>query len=188
MQKTGSDNSCILKFKPDFSHCLYKTSVDIVGNHISGILLFKKMTDSSIRVVFSNESGLTFFDFGFLPDEQFVVYQITPKMNKKAVIGTLRKDLDLILFRSMNGNQTYILSDSPLVYHAFPQSKGINYYITNLNCSRLLKMQRASDKKPVMEAYLNTEAGFSSPDSISLRHLNFDFTITMKKISALASQ
>jgi hypothetical protein len=188
MQKIQPGPSCVQKFKPDFSHVLYQTSVDVVGKHISGILLIKFMHDSSTRIVFSNETGFSFFDFGFMQDNGFTVYQITPGMNKKALIRTLRKDFDLLLFRNMDNSKYYALADSSLVYHAYPQSKGINYYITDSNCLQLVKMQRSSNKKPIMEAFMEGAAFNNSPDSIFIRHLNFNFSIALKKISGLAPQ
>src|SRR5579862_4916289 len=76
MQKIQSDESCFLKFKPDLHHVIYKTSVDVIGKHISGLLVIKRMPDSSTRIVFTNEMGFSFFDFDFLPDSGFKVYQI----------------------------------------------------------------------------------------------------------------
>jgi hypothetical protein len=189
MQKIQSDQSCVQKFKPDFNHVMYKTSIDVIGKHISGLCIIKFMADSSTRMVFSNEMGLSFFDFGFLPDNGFKVYQIVPQMNKKGLIKTLRKDFELIMFRNMDGGSNYALKDSNIVYHAFPQTKGVNYYITDNNCRRLLKMQRASNKKPVMEAFLDGGSPGIAPDSISIRHFNFShFSITLKKISAFAPE
>ncbi len=155
---------------------------------MSGLLLIKYMPDSSTRIVFSNEMGLSFFDFGFLPDNGFKVYQVVPKMNKKALIKTLRKDFELVLFRNMDSSKNYALADSNLVYHGYPQTKGVNYYVTNTRCSQLVKMQRASNKKPVMEAFIYKSSPGNSPDSISIRHLNFNFSISLKKISPLAPQ
>jgi hypothetical protein len=188
LQKIQTGESCVQKFKPDFNHTLYQTSVDVTGKHFSGILLIKFMPDSSTRIAFSNEAGFSFFDFGFGPDSGFSVYQITPRMNKKALINTLRKDFELILFRNMDPVKYYALTDSLLVYHAYPQKKGINYYITDANCQRLVKMQRASTVKPVMEAFLEGDSLNNSPDRILIHHLNFNFTIELKKISALAPQ
>lgn len=188
MQKIQADNSCVQKFKPYFDHTLYKTSVDVIGKHLSGILLINKMTDSTTRIVFSSETGFTFFDFGFQAENGFSVYQITSQMNKKALINTLRKDFDLILFRNMEADKYFTLTDSLFLYHAFRQSTGINYYITDNSCSTLVKMQRASDKKPIMEAYMKINAGNPSPDTIMIRHLNVNFTIKLIKISALAPQ
>jgi hypothetical protein len=188
MQKIKTDESCVLLFKPDFVRATYKISVDVVGKHISGLLVMKQMPDSSTRIVFTNEMGFSFFDFGFLPHDRFMVYQIVPQMNKKALVKTLRKDFDLILFRSIDSSKYYALADSNLVYHAFPQSSGINFYITDTHCSQLIKMQRSSNKKPVMEAQLYDGSGGNTPDSISIRHLNFNFSISLKKIPALAPQ
>lgn len=187
MQKTQSDDICVEKFKPDFHFVEYKTSVDVIGKHISGLLLIKYMPDKSTRVVFTNEMGLSFFDFGFLPDNGFVVYRIVPQMNKTALIKTLRKDFELVMFRNMDTGKSYDLTDSGLIYHAYPQTKGVNYYITDAHCGQLIKMQRASSKKPVMEAFIYKSLPGNSPDSISMHHLNFNFSISLKKIVPLAS-
>jgi hypothetical protein len=88
----------------------------------------------------------------------------------------------------MDSSKYYALADSNLVYHAFPQTKGVNYYITDAQCRQLVKMQRASNKKPVMEAVIYRITPGNSHDSISISHLNFNFSISLKKISTLASQ
>ena len=97
MQAATGNINALTKFKPAFTVALYNTQVDVVGNHLSGLLLIKKMPDSSIRMVFSNEIGFKFFDFEFAPDGNFKVYSIIKQMNKKAVLKTLRKDFELIL-------------------------------------------------------------------------------------------
>jgi hypothetical protein len=189
MQKIQRDESCLLKFKPDLHHVLYKTSVDVIGKHISGILVMKIMPDSSTRIVFTNEMGFSFFDFGFPPDRGFKVYLIIPQMNKEALIRTLRKDFELLLFRNMDDSKYYALKDSGLIYHAFPQTEGVNYYITDSSCLQLVKMQRASSKKLVMEAFVYGGSPDIAPDSISIRHYNIShFSITLKKIPAPAAQ
>jgi hypothetical protein len=189
MQKVSSDESCLQKLKPDFNHVVYKTSVDVIGKHFSGLLVVKQMPDSSERVVFTNEMGFSFFDFGFPLDSGFKVYLIVPQMNKKGLIQTLRKDFELLLFRNMDSNKYYALKDSGLIYHSYPQTVGVNYYITDSSCGQLVKMQRASTKKPVMEAFTYGGSSGIAPDSISLRHFNIShFSITLKKISAPAPQ
>ncbi|HEY2648525.1 MAG TPA: hypothetical protein VGI38_05000 [Puia sp.] len=188
MKKTKGDVSCAVKFKPDFRLAEYKISVDVIGKHISGLLLIKYMTDSSTRIVFTNEMGLGFFDFGFSGDTGFTVYHIVPQMNKAALIKTLRKDFELILFKNMDESKSYSLIDSDTIYHAYPQTKGVNYYVTDDQCNRLVKMQRSSKKKPVMEAFFYDYLTGQSPDSIFIHHLNFNFSISLKKITPLASQ
>src|SRR3569832_981187 len=76
LQPTGGQTMCIRKFKPAFRADWYTTSVDVYGHHISGLLLFKVMPDSAVRVVFTNEVGVTFFDFEFAKSGGFKVHQI----------------------------------------------------------------------------------------------------------------
>ena len=187
MQKIQTDNSCVLKFKPDFNHVIFKTSAEATGKHFSGLLLVKSMPDSSTRIQFSSETGLSFFDFGFLSGNGFNVYQIIPDLNNKALIKTLRKDFELVLFRNMDSSDGIALSDGNLLYHRFPQAKGVNYFVTDDSCRNLIKMQRASNTKPVMEARIFND-GSMVPDSISIRHLNFNFSISLKKITTLAPE
>jgi hypothetical protein len=186
MQSAPADPDCVRNFSPVFTHAIYRGSVNVVGKHISGLLTVKYMPDSSTRFVFSNEMGFSFFDLGFLKDNGFKVFSIIPEMNKKAVVTTLRKDFELILFRHTESIHAFSLKDSNTVYHGFPQVKGINYYITDLTCEHLIKMQRASDKKPVMEATMTTDSD-KEPENIEIRHLNFEFTISLKKITAIAN-
>jgi hypothetical protein len=189
MQKISSDPSCVYSLKPDFNHVMYKTSVDVVGKHLSGILLFKNLPDSSTRIVFLSETGFSFFDFGFGSDSGFRVYQITPQMNNKALIKILRKDFELLLFRNMNRLSSYALADSNRIYHAFPQEEETNYYITDTLCQKLFKMQRATPNKRVMEAVIKNDVKGNPPDSIFLIHyLKINFTISLKKITPLAAE
>jgi hypothetical protein len=88
----------------------------------------------------------------------------------------------------MDSTSSFVLRDSTLEYHAYPQSGGINYYVTDISCMQLVKMQRASKKKPVVEANFPGNIYGNVPDSIKIRHLNFNFTISLKKIPGLAAE
>src|SRR6186997_3182310 len=120
MQTTTGNISGLAKFKPVFNAVLYKTEVDVVGNHLSGLLLIKKMPDSSTRMVFSNEMGFSFFDFEFAADGQFKVYSITKQMNKRSVIKTLQHDFELILMNNMNNSTASVKTEDGLIYFIFP--------------------------------------------------------------------
>jgi hypothetical protein len=181
LQKTTTDNSCLQKFKPHFTSALYRANIDIVGNHLSGLLIIKKMPDSSTRIVFSNEMGFTFFDFEFPAGGKFVVHNVIKQMNKKPVLKTLRKDFELVLMENMENKNPYTLKDSNFLYIAFPQTNGFYYYITDLNCTALIKMQRASKRKVVVEAVMNNYLN-GMPDSIDISHKKFNFDIGLKMI------
>ena len=181
MQVATGDINALQKFKPNFTVALYNTQVDVVGNHLSGLLIIKKMPDSSTRMVFSSEMGLTFFDFEFSADGSFKVHSIIKKMNKRSVIKTLQHDFELVLMNRLDNRTASVRTNENLIYHIFPQGKGYNYYITNSSVTELVRMERASRKKTIVEAIMrNFTRGI--PDTIGISHKTFNFTIGLKRI------
>jgi hypothetical protein len=181
MQSATADVNVLQKFKPAFTVALYNTTVDVMGNHLSGLLLIKKMPDSSTRVVFSNEMGLGFFDFEFKPDGEFKVYSIMKKLNKNSVIKTLQHDFELVLMNNLDNSKAVVKTNEGLTYFIFPQSNGFNYYITNQTGDQLVRMERASNKKTIVEALMKNYIG-GIPDTIGISHKTFEFNIGLKRI------
>lgn len=181
LQPTQGDASCLQKFKPRFTTAIYTTQVNIVGNYISGLLLIKLMPDSSTRLVFSSEMGLSFFDFEFSPKGDFKVHHIIKRMNRKPVIKTLRQDFELVLMQHLETSTPRIFKMDDRIYYAFPQKKGSNYYITDLSCRTLIGIEKASERKAVVRAVLNDYVN-GVPDSIGISHTNFHFTIGLKRL------
>ena len=172
---------CIQQFRPRFTRVFYETQVEAVGRKFSGIMIMKRMPDSSLRIVFSNKPGIKFFDFEFLPDSGFRVLYIMNELNKEAVIKTLRKDFEVLLFLYTSPDKGYLLKGAGRNYYAFPRENGFNYYITDSGCLELLLIQRASNRKPVVDINIKYSADFS-PDTIGIRHRNVNFTIGLKKM------
>jgi len=181
LQRTSGDINDLQRFRPVFTTALYKIDVNVIGKYLSGLLLLKTMPDSSVRVVFSNEIGFKFFDFQFAADGRFTVNYIIRQMNRRPVITTLRKDFELILMRSLDPSTAYIRKDSQFLYYVFPQAKGFYYYITNPGGDQLVRMERSSKRKPVVEAIMKNYS-HGLPDTIGITHKNFKFAIGLKKI------
>lgn len=175
------DSSQLRKFIPEFGRGLYQTSVDVVGNHLSGLLLIKKMPDSATRILFTNEMGVSYFDFEFAKDGRFIVHSIIKKMNKPAVKKTLKNDFQLVLMNQVGYQQPELRYHNGQLYHIFKVGKGYYYYITDSLQQQLLEMERASAKKVVVKAHmLNFNDGI--PDSIGISHTGFEFNISLKRI------
>ncbi len=180
LQETSGDVNCITKFRPQFANTLYSTQVDVLKHHLSGLLFFKQMPDSSLRVVFANEMGFKFFDFEFTSDGGFVKHYMLPKMDKKAVVKTLRGDFELVLLRP-DLSKAKVKQDSVYRYTVVPTDKGNNYYITDTACERLERIEKSSKRKPVVKVWLgHYEAGV--PDTIAIRHQGFTFNISLQRV------
>lgn len=187
LKPVAMDVSRLQKFKPAFTVALYSASVDVAGNHLSGLLLIKKMPDSSTRLVFSSEMGLGFFDFEFGPSGEFKVHSIMKKLNRRPVIKTLQHDFELVLMNNLQAAGASVRTGDTLLYFIFPRAKGYNYYITDSQAGHLVRMERASNKKVIVEGIMKDYRN-GIPDTIGLSHKTFEFNIGLKRIERNAEE
>ncbi|MBS0026788.1 hypothetical protein ACTJJ0_01400 [Chitinophaga sp. 22321] len=180
LQPVPGDVNCIRQFSPQFSSTLYSTQVDILKHHLSGLLFFKQMQDSSIRIVFANEMGFKFFDFEFDKQGNFTKHYLLAKMNKKAVVKTLQQDFALVLLHpDLSGAHT--AADNHYHYVVVPTEKGNNYYITDTACTALVRIEKSSRRKPAVTVWMQHYSN-GVPDTINIRHEHFKFNISLQKV------
>lgn len=179
LQRVDGDVNCIKAFSPAFTNNLYSAYVDVTKHHFSGILFFKKMPDSSMRIVFTNEIGVKFFDFAFTKNNEFIKYYVLSKLNKKVVVNALKNDLRLALLKPDLSNAK-VSKDGPYMYVSTKDKSGNDHYITE-DCKKLVRIEKASKRKPVVVVQmLNYTNGV--PDSIDVEHKNFKFHIALKRV------
>jgi hypothetical protein len=113
------------KFKPDFTNALYYTEVNVIGKHLSGLLLIKLMPTAAHAWCFPTKLALNSSILSLQKMGSFKVFYIIDQMNKKAVITTLRKDFEIIMMQPANMQHGYMSRniDSGYNYYAFPTGK-----------------------------------------------------------------
>jgi hypothetical protein len=182
LQSLNPDQTCFDKIAPlQFNTSWYNASVDVMGKHLSGLLLFKNMPDSSYRVVFTNEAGITFFDFGFSKQGDFKVFNVIEQLDKKAVINTLRKDFELVLGLPFRGKPYNRFIDGEEIYFGVQQKNETAYFITNKDCASLQRLEWGSGRKRKVSAVL-PGSNYPSPEKIELLHLTFNMQIKLTRI------
>lgn len=180
----GKISYCLYTAAPNFKTELYKASVDVYDNHISGLMFFKTMPDSSQNVVFATETGLTFFNFSWSKTGEFKVQHVIEKLNKKVVINLLRKDLELILIPKSYKDQAQLEPDNT---HSIALKKETAFFIVSENCRSIEKVEVKHDNK------IKTKVSYfpvnkNIPDSVNIEHLNFNMQIALGRIDRDASQ
>ncbi len=172
-------NNCPQQLKPAFTLVKYKTVIDVAGRHLSGILVCKTMEDGEKRVVFINEFGSTFFDFGYKGSD-FTVYNVLEQLNKKAVIKTLRKDFMMLLWEGLDWSKMQHLQQGEELLHRIPIAKGDIYIVTNAGCNKVVRVENTGKNKV---AILQSFGGSGTlTDSVHISHTKFQFEIALKKI------
>jgi hypothetical protein len=180
LQAGQPDTECANKLAPrEINSSWYHASVDVVGNHISGLLLIKNMPDSSKRVVFTSEAGVTFFDFGF-SDGKFQVYNIIKQLNRKPVIQTLRKDFELILGLPFQADNFQRWTTEGEVFYGVKKKKETAYFITTKDCASLRRLELGSSRKRKVTILVAGQT-YPSPDQIELTHHTFNMKIRLTR-------
>jgi hypothetical protein len=177
------DIRCIEKFKPTFKSELYNASVDVVGKHLSGLVLFKSMPDSSVRVVFTNEAGIKFFDLGFQRDGSFVAHQVMRKLNKKVVVRTLQNDFELTLMRRVGRETPEVFKQGDELFFSYAGKKDEDRIVTSPDCTRLIRIEKGTNTFKKTTVTLMGQQ--TVPDSILVQHHNFNMTIKLKRLERL---
>ena len=139
------------------------------------------MPDSSKRVVFTNEAGITFFDFAFSKDGVFKTITVIKQLNKKPVIRTLRRDFALVLGLPFNGGNFERFISDENVYYGVRQKKGTAYFITNKDCASLQGLEWGTRHQRIVSVRL-PGSGYPAPDLIELDHHTFSMLIKLTRI------
>ncbi|RAW00152.1 hypothetical protein [Pseudochryseolinea flava] len=176
------DQTCVDKFRPQgIATSWYSAGVDVVGKHLSGLLLIKQMPDESQRVVFTSETGVTFFDFEFKAGT-FQVKQAIPQLRRKVVINTLRKDFETLLaipFQQQTIDASVLGDES--FYGVTTIGEERAFFVTDDACS-VLKRVEVGSKKPLF-SIVSSGASPREPETIAIQHHTFNMVINLKKIT-----
>jgi len=177
-----SDGSCASKIAPLYMETSwYKTSVDVLGKHMSGLLLIKNMPDSSKRVVFTSEAGLTFFDFEFSKEGNFKVKSVISQFDKRSVIQTLQKDFELVMgLPFQKGDYDRFIAGEE-VYFGVKQKNETAYFITNKDCASLQRLEWGTARKRKVSVQ-TPGSSYPSPEKIDLIHFTFNMQIKLTRI------
>ena len=78
----------------------YLGSIDAYGKNITGHLRIKRISTTSVRMVFTNESGFQLLALE-LSDGEMNTHFAFEKLDKKIVLNTIERDLQLIFYESL---------------------------------------------------------------------------------------
>ncbi len=191
LKRQGNNSSLLLPattYTPKFEKVLYSCNVKgrtPLGKRfsLSGLLFFKQFEDGSERVVFQNQMGITYFDFGWDQSGGFSVHQIIAQMDKPALIKTLKKDIELLLFKNLSPVSSGVFTDvAGKEYLRFElKEKGFVYYV--FEKGNVVGIENADDKRKVVVMVLNDAKGSDTfAQNISMKHLRAHFTIELNRI------
>ncbi|MCB9426282.1 MAG: hypothetical protein H6584_04555 [Flavobacteriales bacterium] len=86
---------------------VYKSNIKVYGHDLSGLMIIKKTSDVTHRLVFTTEFGNKLLDLEFSKGEMIVNY-VVEELNKKILLNTLKKDFLVLLQQDFVINTNYV--------------------------------------------------------------------------------
>jgi hypothetical protein len=171
--------------KPEFKRALFRCSVN--GHflwkrfHLSGLLLFKKLGDTT-RVVFQNEMGFPFFDFQWDDKDSFSVISIEERLNRPALIRTLQNDFEMLLRMKLDETKvSWFTSKAGYeTWFRYPRNNGYVFYISVNGQYRRIDYGRKSSITTI--SFPLPTAGL--PEDIHISHHKAHFTIDLTALNS----
>lgn len=121
-EKATVDN---LYFDDAQTDYVYKSQIEVYGNLLSGILILKKINNSTHRIALTSDFGNKMMDFE-ITDNSFKINYIISDLDKKMVINLLEKDFRLLLKKQYPITESFQNSASE-IYQSVQGKK--NYYL-----------------------------------------------------------
>jgi hypothetical protein len=146
-EKSGSmQQNWIPALGENFNKALYKASLDISKHHLTGLIFFKQTSDTTFRIIFTNEMGMKFFDLEFIK-EQFVVHYCFPSLSRKSLMKIFESDFRLLLSDKFSGERMILLNNENPEFHEYKVKTAIGkYFYTIDKSSRKIKRILSSGK------------------------------------------
>ena len=170
-------------FNNGFNKVLFKTQIQLYNKYFSGLLFIKSIEDNTKRIVFVTEVGIKIFEFEFR-DEHLEVYHCLEMFNKKSILKTLEKDINLLLMNDLSADKVNIFKSKKSghkVYKLKKNNQNNNYYYIDTESGNLIKIENSSAifRKVIIE--LNDyKDGF--PNKINIVHPGIKLNIQLKLI------
>lgn len=144
-EKITETKNLFVPVNPKNTTLKYNTSIDVLKNHLTGILLVKRTDSITKHLVFVTELGMKMFDFEIKNNNITTSYIFEP-LNKPQFIKVLKFNLNNMLHLTDLG--TDICKFNNKSFTVFTNTKNnIKYFYTVSKTDELYKLETFKNKK-----------------------------------------
>ncbi|NOU45985.1 MAG: hypothetical protein HOO86_02875 [Bacteroidales bacterium] len=162
---------------------MYNITLEFSKNTVSGLLILKKTSDSTFRLILNAEMGPKLLDMELLPNEYKTIYAYK-KLNKRRILKTFYIDfasLTGILTRNKAYNIDYSRLSTDFTYDLGKKNKII--YSSEPATTRINSGKMEDENSINTIFYYFYDSSTSGISSMKLEHQHFRMVILLKKIN-----
>ena len=158
---------------------VYKCQMDIYNNHVSGILIIKKINEKTHRVVLTSDFGNKLIDFE-VSENDFKLNYVLSDLDKKIVINFLKNDFQELLRQKYPVNESFENENSKIYLSKIDKK---SYYLFFNKENNLLKqiIYTKNNKEKIDFSFDAKKHIFA--DSLNLQHKDFKINIKLFQIT-----
>ncbi|HLU51689.1 MAG TPA: hypothetical protein VKZ42_05950 [Flavobacteriaceae bacterium] len=156
---------------------VYKASITVYGNDISGILIIKKISETTHRVVMTTEFGNTLLDMTLFP-EGYQKHSVVPSLDKKIILKTLAHDMSLLVRETFKTHKKS-RDGSGYLYGGKIDTKNLFVWVTSEKLIK--KITLASQFKEKLNVYFDANSGIFA-EEVVIEHLTIPLQISLKAL------
>jgi hypothetical protein len=161
---------------------LYGINMHIKNMDFSGLLLLKRLNDSSFRLVMTSELGPKMLDLDLAPEGYKINYAY-PKLKKRRVLNTFYEDFSTLCCLKIWMKHPRLISGTEEYECQYNMGKRVMLIYSFEPVSGLCNRGRIEKKMKIITSFYYFRASDSTGiDRMRLEHNNFGMVITLNKI------
>ncbi|MCW3170217.1 hypothetical protein OMO38_16945 [Chryseobacterium sp. 09-1422] len=158
---------------------VYKCQMEVYGNDISGILIIKKISKTTHRVVMTSDFGNKMIDFE-ISENDFKLNYVLEDLNKKMVINFLKNDFQELLRQKYPVAESFENENSN-IFRSELNTKNYYLYFNKENSLLTQIVYTRNRKEKINFSFEAKKPTFA--ETIHLKHKDFKIDIKLFQIT-----
>lgn len=187
ISRTPDERQDVLSwFQGDADRYLYQATIDIYGNHFSGLLIIKPFSEDSYRTLFITQLGIKIFDMEFFSGGDFKLHYCLDELNRRSIIKTLRNDISLMLENVSKTGRIKIMQEGQTgrMIIKFKGKTGVRYCLIDDKSNKINELIQTRCLLKKLNIRFYSSEGIE-PDSISISNYINKLNIHLKKLNEI---
>ncbi len=159
---------------------VYKCQMDIYKNHVSGIVIIKKISETAHRVVMTTDFGNKMFDFE-ISQIDFKLNYVLPDLNKKMIINFLKNDFRALLRQKYDINESFT-DEKNLIFTSIDQNTSAYLFYDNTSDLFLKKIILTKNNQEKINFIFEAKSP-TFAEKIKIQHKDFKINIRLLQIT-----
>lgn len=171
-------------YKPIFDDSIqtvkFKSEINIYKNYLTGLLIVKRESDTSLHTILLTEMGIKLFDLN-VKNNSYIINFALEQINRKDLIDLIAQDIRLIFINYLKNSTLELCSETKSnqrIIRIYNSGLWIYHYFDG-DLPFIKRIEYASGKNPEIEMTIEYSK-FNLTEKIDLKHSDLDIELGLE--------